>query len=201
MIGSHNTMSYLPVKQWYFKPLFWTARCQSKDIPEQYYKYKVRLFDIRVKFDKSGDLYFAHGPIMFKGDINKALSTLNTLHEGDTTPLYCRVILEGNKPAKDQVLQEEHFTYFCENIQKLYKNIKFFGGNRKYDWKIVYKFNTEDPVLDDKYSSTTDFFDGKTSSFRAKLDDLWPWLYAKTHNKKNRENHKSGILFLDFVQY
>ena len=115
-------------------------------------------------------------------------------------PVYARISLESNKPMKDQDLQEEHFCYFCEDIQKECPHIIFFGGRRKYDWTKLFEFYTVEPEIEDKYSSTTDFFGGKRDSFRAKLDDLWPWLYARTHNKKNRKKSTTnGYLFLDFV--
>ena len=198
MIGSHNSMSYLPVRQWYLKPFWWMARCQSKTLMEQFCTYEVRLFDIRVRFDKKGDLVFAHGPIEFKGSLD--LSHLNYYPERTGRPIYVRLILESNKPMKDQELQEEHFRYFCEDIQKEYPNITFFGGNRKYDWKEIYHFDT-DVQLKDLYSSTTNIFGGPKDHWTAKLDDLWPWLYAKLRNKKNIRNHKDedGILFIDYV--
>lgn len=187
IIGSHNSMTYLPVKQWYFKPFFWTARCQSISLWEQYLV-GARLFDIRVRFTKNGDLTFAHGPIEFKGDVLEALEDLNSLAQNDK--VYVRVILESNFPMKDQFIQEEHFTYFCDDIVQNYSNLIFFGGNRKYDWKVVYNFDVEEPILDDKYSSTTG----------TKIDDLWPWLYAKTHNKKlYKEGTDKEVLFIDFV--
>lgn len=187
ILGSHNTMTYLPVRQWYFKPLFWTARCQSKTLWEQF-QYGARLFDFRVRFNKSGDLVFAHGPIEFKGDVNTVLEDLNSWAQGYN--VYVRIILESNSRMKDQDEQEEHFRYFCESIQEDYKNLIFFGGNRKYDWTVIYDFGTQEPVLDDKYSSTTG----------SKLDDLWPWLYARTHNKKLLENGTDkDVLFIDYI--
>jgi len=44
--ASHNTMTYLPVRQWWLRPFAFMARCQSKDIKDQ-----CRItgfFDIRV---------------------------------------------------------------------------------------------------------------------------------------------------------
>lgn len=200
MIGSHNTMSYSPVKQWYLRPLKWAFKCQSKDLFYQIIDYGVRLVDFRVRFDKNGDLHFAHGLAFFKEDVNEALKLLALLAQIVPEQLYCRVILESNKEMKDQALQEEHFRYFCEEIQAKYPAIRFFGGNRKYDWKVVYDFNTEEPTLDDKYSSTTELLGGKHGSLRARIDDIFPWLYARLHNKKNRiEGTKKDFLFLDFV--
>lgn len=85
-------------------------------------------------------------------------------------------------------------------MQKIYNNITFVGGRRKYDWELLYDFHTEEPTLDDKYSSTTHPFGGKKNSIFAKIDDIWPWLYAKLHNKKNyQKGTDKDVLFLDFV--
>ena len=190
ILGSHNTMTYLPVKQWYFKPLFWTARCQAKTLAEQF-EAGVRLFDFRVRFDENGDLTFAHGPIKFKGSVYSSINYLNILAKTVDEPIYARVILESNSKMKDQDLQEEHFRYFCESLEEDYKRITFFGGNRKYDWKKIYDFKTEEPSLDDKYSSTTKWLP---------IDDIWPWLYAKFNNKKNLNNGTDkDVLFIDFI--
>lgn len=184
-LGSHNSFTYLPVKQWYFKPFFWTARCQKKNIKEQY-KLGARLFDIRIRTNSAYDIIMAHGPVEFEGDIYELLDDMENLGE----KVYCRVILESNKPMKNQEYQEERFKDVCYSIEQDYKNIIFFGGNRKYDWKEVYHFEATEPSLDGKYSSV----------IGTKIDDLWPWLYAKTHNKKNIKNGTDkDFLFIDFV--
>lgn len=187
ILGSHNTMTYLPVKQWYLKPFFWTARCQSNTLWDQFCK-GARLFDIRVRFDKNGDITFAHGPIEFVGNVYDVLEDLDSWSRNCI--VYVRIILESNSPMKDQELQEEHFKYFCNNIVNTYTNLIFFGGNRKYDWKVVHDFGVQEPTLDDKYSSTTG----------SKIDDLWPWLYARLNNKSNIQNGTNkDVLFIDFI--
>mgnify|MGYP006916054866 CR=1 FL=1 len=114
-------------------------------------------------------------------------------------PVFVRILLESNHKMKDQDLQEEHFIYFCENIEKTFKNLIFFGGQRKYDWKTIYNFKSKTPTITDRYSSTTSLF-GNKGSWVAKLDDLWPWLYAKIYNKKNIKTfNEEGILLIDFV--
>lgn len=115
-------------------------------------------------------------------------------------PVYVRMILESNKPMKDQSHQEALFCEYCAQLEHCFPNLTFFGGNRKYDWKEVYHFDT-DVQLKDLYSSTTNIFGGSKDHWTAKLDDLWPWLYAKLRNKKNIRNHKDedGILFIDYV--
>lgn len=200
LIGSHNTMSYLPPRKWWGKLIRFTAKCQSANIEDQIKRYGCRLFDIRVRYNDCGDLVFAHGVVEFEGDVMMYIRELNQYAVELNEPVYVRVILESNSPMKDQEEQEEHFTYFCEYIQRHFKNLTFFGGRRKYDWAKLYEFYTVEPELDDKYSSTTEMFGGKHGSLRAKIDDIWPWLYAKTHNKKNRKKGTTkDCLFLDFV--
>lgn len=76
----------------------------------------------------------------------------------------------------------------------------FVGGRRKYDWELLYDFHTEEPTLDDQYSSTRNPFGGKPKTIFAKIDDFWPWLYAKLHNKKAyKKGTDKDVLFLDFV--
>lgn len=68
MIGSHNTFSYLPIKnKWlsFLKPWY---KCQEYDIITQINK-GVRYFDLRIKFSKKGELQIVHNKIVF--DINE----------------------------------------------------------------------------------------------------------------------------------
>lgn len=193
-------MSYQPIKQWYMKPFSWIARCQNVNLQDQFIKYGCRLFDFRVKYDKYGNISFAHGWAQFHGHVNTYISELNDLAANSDEPVYARIILESNSPMDDQELQEEHFGYFCEHIQKEFENITFIGGRRKYDWAKLYDFKTVEPELDDRYSSTTNPFGERTGTFWDKIDDLWPWLYARLHNKKNiKKGTDKDCLFLDFV--
>lgn len=77
-------------------------------------------------------------------------------------------------------------------------NIRFIGGQRKYDWKKL--VNLPDLLIIDKYSSTTTLF--PYFKFFAILDDWWPWLYSYiTRNKRNewKEEYKDNWLMLDFI--
>ena len=109
-LGSHDTMTYLPVKQWYFKPFHFTARCQSKSVYEQIENHGAKLIDIRIRFGKDCQPWFAHGPIMFDGykhnanlptDVFDWFADYSIKHKLKDK-LYCRVILEMNHEMKDQ---------------------------------------------------------------------------------------------------
>ena len=67
-IGSHNSLSYIKPKKWYLMPFHFMARCQSKDYVKQYETYGVRLFDVRIWFDKDGNPEVRHGLMSFDID-------------------------------------------------------------------------------------------------------------------------------------
>lgn len=200
-IGSHNSLSYLPPKHWWMRPFAFMARCQRVDYIIQYLVYDVRVFDLRVWFDKTGNIQIRHGRMLYDIDevgIYLFLSHLNAW--GDCS---LRVILEEDKRAYHlpySGMAEMWFRKFCDRIVTAYPRIRFFGGNRKLDWRPLYDFGN-DVELDDKYSSTTSLFKSN-KKWLAKLDDLWPWLYARLHNKENFERLKDAedaTLFVDFV--
>lgn len=186
MIGSHNSMSYLKPRRWYLRPFSFMARCQSKSLKEQYEKYGVRLFDIRVSFDKDGTPYFAHGLMQYKGDVYKHLDYLNTKLNVEV-----RLLLEEGWDDGSS-FQETHFKAFCSKVKKKFKNIAFFGGIRKRDWTVIHDFKYKGPEYKDLYSSMQP----------PKYDDLFPYWYAKNNNKKNIEKFgdiDDYYLLMDFV--
>lgn len=198
-IGSHNSLSYMPPKRWWMRPFAWMARCQRVDYARQYRDYGVRVFDLRVWFDKYGNFQVRHGRMQYdmtRTDVFNFLSYLN--YERNC---YVRVILEEDWYAYHNTfsgMAENYFIKFCDEIRETFIHIKFFGGNRKCDWKVLYKFYN-DVWLDDRYSSTTSLFKSK-NKWLAKIDDLFPWLYAKLHNKENFEKGTTrDCLFVDFV--
>ena len=180
-LGTHDSMTYLPPKRWYLYPFKFMAKCQSKDIETQY-KLGARMFDLRVKFN-DGNPEFAHGLLTFKGDVFATLSYLNT------KGAYIRLLLEA---TKENEYQENHFIKFCQFCEQSYTNLTFFCGRRKFDWKQLYKFPADDIDIVQKVSST----------IGSKIDDLWPWLYARFTNKKNYKNRdKDKWLLVDFIEY
>lgn len=187
-LGSHNSMTYLPPKKWYLYPFRFMARCQSKTIEEQY-ELGIRMFDIRIAFDKKGRPEFRHGLIAYKGEVEPIFKFLN--ERKDT---HVRLLLEEYRDDKTSI-QEVLFALACNVWKVQYPHIKFFGGRRKRDWSKIVDFDYE-PEYDNKYSSCNTP-DGKTGTV---LDDLWPWLYAKLHNKKSIEKGTDKPwLLLDFV--
>lgn len=202
-IGTHNSLTYLTPKTWWGKLLKFTARCQAVDYKKQY-ELGARVFDIRIYYDNELNTEIRHGRIAY----NTPYSVLHNLFEflnkkGDC---YVRIIFEEDVFAKNDPLLTDKETEFigdCQYFEKCYKNIKFFGGYRKYDEHVLYKFdNTDIPKLIDRYSSTTSLFKSDNKFLRI-LDDLCPILYAKLKNHTNREKHLASgskdYLFIDFI--
>lgn len=187
-LASHDSMTYLPPKKWYLYPFRFMARCQSKTLQQQYEDYGIRMFDIRISFDKNGKPEFRHGLIAYKGDVAEHFKYLNSKKR-----VAVRLILEEYMDDKSDI-QEDNFIDYCSHLESTYKNIKFFGGIRKRDWKTIYNFKYN-PSYDNKYSSNN-----TNDTTGTILDDWFPWIYAKFNNKKNIEKGTDKPwLFIDFV--
>lgn len=145
ILGSHNSITYLPPKRW--KIFNFMAKCQESSIQEQYEQYNVRLFDIRIHFNKL-EPEIKHGLITYDGSLQDILEYLNSRHD----KVYVRVILETCRHNESQELL---FINECKLMEKLYPNIYFFGGNRKYDWFQLYNFHNPDLNIVQKVSSMT----------------------------------------------
>jgi hypothetical protein len=204
ILASHNSWSYAPPQKWYLWPVRFMAKCQNKDIRMQFYS-RVRMFDLRVYFSPAGNILVKHGWMTFKVSENKLFDDLSFLDTKviTTGPIYVRVMLEQNIEEEDKMqnYQEDNFKEFCKKLEYSFGNLLFIGGTRKFDEKKVYNFSDPTPVVIHKYSSTTSMFGNNKNKWYAKLDDLWPWIYATTHNATSYANYidSPNFLMLDFI--
>lgn len=186
MLASHNSWTFAKPKKWWMRLIAFTARCQKLNIQEQY-KLGVRFFDLRLRDDK-----VCHGLIEYGINYFEDLFWLNG--KGD---VHIRILFESYKPNCGNDYQFISTVRILENV---YPDIKFYGGNRKYDWEKIY--DLPDPELIDKYSSTTTLFPKLKSKFWKICDDWWPWLYSyitRKDRKKWEEEYKDKWLMLDFI--
>lgn len=185
-IASHNSFTFLNPKKWYMRPFNFIAKCQSKTIQEQYSLYNVRMFDLRVAFDKHGYPLIKHGLMDY--DFSNVKRDLEWLNKRRTT-IYVLVILERNK-WNTSLKEEQHFIDFCRYLENKYTKIKFLDGRRKYDWFTLYDFNNAIPDVASEFASMKG----------SKINDLYPELYAKRHNRKAIKNCNNDWVMLDFVE-
>lgn len=185
IIGSHNSMSYLPVKNKWLKlvnKLF--AQCQNKDIDDQI-DAGVRCFDLRVYLDKDKHWKFAHGLINYDGDdIDAVVSHLSFVIKDKC---YVRIILEKEYNNDDSI----EFQKLCTYLEHTYDNIIFIGGYRKKDWKLLYDFNN--------YVFDITQYVGSMASDAKWYEKFMPFMYAKRCNHINKLNLKQGINLFDFI--
>lgn len=185
-LGTHNSMSYLRPKYWYMYPFRFIAKCQNLDIDQQL-DLGIRMFDIRLSYNKDLIPEFRHGIMVFRGNVEGILNKLNNFRE----PIYVRLLLETHRTTEDLDIKQKYFKIDCQRWEHIYPNLKFFCGRRKFDWKQIYKFKLDDLDVD-QY----------VSSMQSKGVFSWfPWLYAKLFNKDNisKVNTNKWSLF-DFIE-
>ena len=197
LIGSHNSFTYLKPRKWWMRFFTIFARCQSKDIFEQY-NIGARYFDLRIRFLGStiSTVIIAHGLMEYDislGELNAILTRLNILAKDNS--VYVRLLYE--LPSKDKshlaITKEDNFILLCKYFKNYFNNIHFCGGQRKYDWKQLVSLEPH-PHGVDLYSSQT----------WKVWDDWCPWLYATLMNNKNYKKYKDsepkdGFMLMDFI--
>lgn len=195
-LASHNTFTFLTPRTWWMRLLAFTARCQRVNFATQLDR-GAQMFDIRVRFKGSGVPILCHGLIEYQEylPVTDSLLYLNYCCKRDDIHYYCRIVLETKHPDDFQL---QNFRALCKAYQDTFQDIVFFGGNDRSDWSCqhpVYDFGTPMPDIDEKHASTTALFPRFP-----KLDDLWPWLYARLFNHRNiQAGTTHEWLMIDFV--
>lgn len=197
-LASHDSMTYLKPKKWWQRLGNFLAKCQSKTIVEQL-EYGVSMFDLRIR--SCGDsLIFAHGLAEYGADVFEVLNALDfgsrarSISDTNYDKISVRLLLE-EAYDDDSDTNEVAFIKFCKLCEEQYPNLEFCGAYRKWDWKQIYKFNS---------NLTEDDIDQNHSSFvSSKGKRTWcfiPWLYAKLNNKKIlKKGTDKKYLMIDFI--
>lgn len=192
VLGSHNAWSYAAPRKWWQKLIGFTARCQRWPIDTQYAVYGVRCFDLRLRFDANDKPMIVHGPVEYKQrpeDIESDLRALNAWSESYGS-FYVRVLLDTRTARRYTQQQRDAFWNYCHELEMFYPNIKFWCGRNLYNWDVIYNFQNN-PSCEEKYASV---------SKPRLIDDWWPYLYARLHNRRNIEQGTDkDILLVDFV--
>ena len=198
-LTTHNTMSYQKPKQLWAKIIPFVARCQSVDYIKQYELGAVG-FDLRLFWDKNGNLEFRHGIVSYPAD--NIWEVLDFIRDHD---LYVRVLFElrsyNRKHVKNVETLKTKFKDFCKEIEDKYPTVKFYGGCATCDWEQLYNFKNDEHMPElGLYSSNTSLFKSSNKFLRI-IDDLCPWIYAKLMNRKNMKKYKDSeqYISIDFI--
>lgn len=132
--GTHNTMSYLPVRQWWLRPFRRFGKCQDKDIFQQW-ESGVRYFDLRVRFNADGQAVFAHGLLDYETgwSPDEVVDILCRKAESSEEQVYIRVLLECmSAPDEDTKSRFFEFIKWCGCIH---------SQNPKFSWGVKTPFD------------------------------------------------------------
>ena len=185
ILGSHNSWSFLPPKHWWQRPFGFMAKCQRKTIQEQY-ELGARCFDLRVRWVK-WKLQVAHGWMVY--DITREQLRDDLQFLNDKGDCMVRILHEARTKAQYEA-SKPFFQNVCYVWPFEYPNIKWWCGRNLYNWEVDYEFACK-PSCEEKYSSV---------SKPKWIDDWWPWLYARLHNRNIRQQGTDKeILLIDYV--
>lgn len=129
MIGSHNTMSYLPAVHWWQR---WMKRwycCQSKTLQEQY-ESGARYFDIRLKLIND-EWHFVHNHIDFGIEDNKVYQWMDSLDD----QAIVRFMLDVRKKPKNEKEYIDKFLTHIKVLTDIHHNILVDSIIVYWDWK------------------------------------------------------------------
>lgn len=167
------------------RPFAFMARCQCKTIQEQY-DLGVRCFDLRVRWER-WQFVVAHGMVVYDITEQQLMEHLRFLDEkGD-----CMVrVIHETRTKKQYEPSEPFFQSFCYRVRGDYQHIRFWCGRNLYNWEYDYQFG-DNTTYEEKYASVCK---------PRIIDDWWPWLFARLHNRKIRQKGTDkDVLLIDYV--
>lgn len=188
MLGSHNTLTYFPIKGLFGSLKKNWSKCQEINYIQQY-NCGVRYFDVRIKFDKNKPVV-VHNNNTYKAgenELNQLFSFLNIKKD-----CYVRFGLDIRKKPKDADKQTKLFKEYIQSIQRKYPFIKIADAIIFWDWEHI--INPLITVVERHASVTSTWELIKT-----------PRNYASKHNKELKETYKDvlnsdkQVLLIDFV--
>lgn len=178
MLGSHNSISYLPIKGWkkILKP--W-IKCQDLTIEEQYNQ-GVRYFDLRVRKVPMEGWWYCHNSAVFV-PVMEHKEILEFLIE---KKCHIRIILDVRKKPKDA---EDYITDFLELVTWLRKNgLNVDSVKVMWEWKEY----CDPEILQYEYHSSV-----SAPWYKYILGTKW---FAKKENKTYKE-WNSRLLEMDDI--
>ncbi len=192
--ASHNTFSYLRPMQWWLRPFAFVARCQSKTLEEQFGA-GVRIFDLRLRREKDGGWVISHNAFVYARGfetIECIMDRLDDMARESDLPVCVRVLHEVRNRRQEKYSSGIDFNIMCDWLNRAYRNIRFFGGQRVMDWRQDYVFSQQNEI---------DYTELHASMRWPKWLHWWPWLYARMYNERNEREYadKDMVAFVDFV--
>ena len=138
MIGTHNSMTGYPAKcrvsEW-LHPLW---RCQSKTILQQLIG-GVKYFDIRVRYDRHGNLIFCHGWADINTDYWDMANVIRLLKGWGC---HCRILIDRG--------EDKGLINYLETNFPVWRDVVEFIALKK-GWKILHNADPRRAIADYSY--------------------------------------------------
>lgn len=205
ILGSHNSLSYLPIKHWWQRCTAPWARCQSLTLKQQH-NLGVALFDIRVRIKKDSGIVFCHNATVFKYSVEQFYKDVIELHG----TIMLRFILDERKMPKNA---EKHKQIFLDFVQKTckYMDDKIILTEARVFWEWKDYASDLCKLTDDRISSMQivlhEIYSSVSRTFFKLLPPKW---FASVFNKQlnglfciERKNHvlfDNHCIMLDYVE-
>lgn len=191
MLGSHNSGTYIKsTRSFWMRPFAWMARCQSKDVLEQYDS-GVRVFDFRIRctgklVDGVPEVYICHGLVEYgiPDILYTIISELNWYSKTRREKIWITVVYEDTF-GKDK--GKELFPTLYRHLQSTYLGIDFQFIDSKKTWNVVKDF--QEPGWTN--------VEAKFWKFSYSCPLPFPWLWRSCRNTKNEKN--GTLYYYDFV--
>ena len=191
-IGSNNSLTYLKPLSWIWRLFGKFSKHQEVDYEDQYMYNGIRLFDIRLYTDDDNHLIIKNGGITYK--LESLYSILDYLdRKGDATVLLTFDESYGDYLNKFDIdRKEQKFIEMCGIIERIYKGIRFCGGYRKFDKKVLYQFEGGEKVKIVKPEEESIMY-----SIYNKFFPLLTIMYHKYFIEKYK--NENGFILLNYV--
>lgn len=186
MLGSHNSMTYLPLMGWGRVLRPW-VRCQSLTLTEQYER-GVRYFDIRIRPDKAGQWRFCHNNVQLDDTVRGFADIFRVAqHHG----VHFRFVLDIRRKPKGADEHRNIFTYYVRYLQ-FERGLQIDSAICMWEWREL--LSTRKIVQQEFHASVS------APWYEYILGCRW---FAKHHNRKAMQAVAlcNEALLLDYVEY
>lgn len=203
IVGSHNSMSFLPPKNLWGKITKPWSKCQNLNLYEQWEK-GVRMFDIRVRII-DGVWHLVHNKVDYgKLDVIEFAKIINDIADKESNIIIIRLVLDVRKTPKDAEEYTKKFIALAKFINQLlicsciiddcitfwnWQHIDFHTGHSNKETPFVVELHTSVCSNWYLYLKGTKWFAKKHNSESRKMTNL------------NTELYDVKYLLLDYVQY
>lgn len=154
ILGAHNANTYLEPRKWWMRLINFTSKCQKLTIKEQF-KYGVRYFDFRIRYDKELELFLnCHGLVEYTDSVNQVVLLLSIFAcINKTETIYIRFVYDDtfNNNIDDSDLTD----LFINQIYPILRNNKYIIWQliKKSSWEHIDSNNRPQPAIVDCFKN------------------------------------------------